>query len=75
MDPKMTHKTKLDKKDHCASFKALKNCTVCEKKETYPQRALSLDSIDLCLRTILVRQAPISLVDPEKDTQIQLFSR
>ena len=38
MDPKMTHKTKLDKKDHCASFKALR-IAQCVKKGNLPAKS------------------------------------
>ena len=37
------------------------------RSDTHPQSAFSLDSIDLCRITILVKQAPISRVAPEKD--------
>lgn len=39
---------------------------------SYLQSAFSLDSIDLCRSTILVKQAPISLVAPESNKVIQL---
>lgn len=43
-----------------------KICSILVCMYSHLQSAFSLDSIDLCLSTILVKQAPISLVAPAK---------
>ena len=46
-----------------------KICSILVCMYSHLQSAFSLDSIDLCLSTILVKQAPISLVAPAKNKE------